>query len=110
MKKNDKIEQEIGRTLDHFDHAERLPPDPFFYTRLQARLAEKDQQPGVLPLFMRVALLTVLLVVNIATGLWYLGGVSEQSPTDTRQELAGILATDFKLDNQQNSIFLFEQE
>lgn len=110
MKKNEKIEQEIRKTLDQFDHAEQLPPNPYFYTRVQARLEEKHRQQSVLPVFLRVAFLTVLFAINFVTGVWYLGGIDQTYQTDTRQELAGILAADLKLDTEEGSIFLFEQE
>ncbi len=48
MNKKEKIEQKIRKTLDQFDHAEQLPPNPYFYTRVQARLEETRRQQNVI--------------------------------------------------------------
>ncbi len=41
MNKQEKIQNEIDKTLGMFEKKESLPPNPYFYTRVQQRLNEK---------------------------------------------------------------------
>lgn len=108
MNKKEKIEQEISKTFEQFDRADKLPSNPYFYTRVQARLEEKKKQQNVFFAILKPALIIALLAVNMSTVIWYLGGTEQQDQTNSRQELAEILAGDLKLDNDQNSNFIFE--
>ncbi len=108
MNKKEKVEQEIHKTLDQFEHAEQLPANPYFYTRVQARLEETRRQQNVFSTILKPSLLMALVAINISTVFLYFSESEQQDQTNTRQELLEILANDFKLDNEQNSIFIFE--
>ena len=108
MNRKEKIEQEINKTLEQFDQADKLPQNPYFYTRVQARLEEKQKQQNVFFAILKPALIIALIVVNMSTAIWYLGGAEQQDQINPRQELAEILADDFELDKDQNNIFIFE--
>jgi len=107
MNKKEKIEQEISKTLEQFDQAEKLPPNPYFYTRVQARLEEKKRQQNVFFAILKPALIIALVAVNMSTAIWYLGGTEQKDQTNSRQELVEILAGDLELDDDQNSNFIF---
>ena len=104
MNKKEKIEEQISKTLDQFEHAEQLPPNPYFYTRVQARLEETRRQKRVLSAILRPALLTALVTINLSTAVWYLGGSDHVNQSETRKELIEILAGDLKLDDNQSSL------
>ena len=53
---------------------------------------------------MKPAMLTLLVVVNVGTAAWYLSG-SENSQTDSRQELIEYLSDDFNVVNSQSDLF-----
>ncbi len=108
MNKKEKIEQEISKTLEQFDQSDMLPPNPYFYTRVQARLEEKQKQQNVFFSILKPALIIALVAVNMSTAIWYLGGSEQQDQTNSRQELMEMLAGDFKLDSDQNSNFIFK--
>ena len=108
MNKKEKIEQEIQKTLDLFDSAEKLPRNPYFYTRLQARLDERRRKRSIYSAILKPALLTVLVVVNLGTAFWYMSGGEQQYQTDSREELIDILAGDLNLDNQESDLFIIE--
>lgn len=110
MKRNEKIRQEILKTMDQFNAPERLEPDPYFYTRLQAELREKRHKKSVFYTALRVAFYSVLLVLNVGTTAWYLNLNDGDYQDNTRRELSEILATDLILNSEDNSIFLFEEE
>lgn len=105
MNKKEKIEQEIQKTMEQFDNAEQLPPNPYFYTRVQARLEDSRKQHRILSAVLKPALFTILVAVNLSTAVWYMGSTDQTSQTDTRTELTEILAGDLKLDNNQADLF-----
>ena len=69
--KNDKrnIQEKINKTLDVLDKVEKIETDPFFYTRLSARLEKQESKPGFDWLFetplLKPILVGFVLVVNI---------------------------------------------
>lgn len=69
MKKYPNIEEEVERTLQSLEGIQRAEPDPFFYTRLQARMEQKFvKKTGWQwrPVYAFAALALVLLL-NFAT-------------------------------------------
>ncbi len=108
MNKKEKIEQQINKTLDQFDHAEQLAPNPYFYTRVQARLEEQNQQRNVFTTILKPAFLTTLVAINIATAFWHISGNDQNYQTNSQQELTEILAGDLNLDQGQTDLFAIE--
>ena len=106
MNKQEKIEQEIAKTLGNFDKAEPMPENPYFYTRVKARLDKRGQKQSAFSFFLKPALLIALLLINAFTVLWYFSGVNSVYQSSTRQDLIEILSGDLKVENQQNN-FLF---
>lgn len=107
MNKKEKIEQEISKTLEKFDQADNMPPNPYFYTRVQARLEKKQKHQNVFFAILKPALIIALVVLNVSTAFWYFRGTVQQEQTNSRQELAEILAGDLKLDSDQDRNFIF---
>jgi hypothetical protein len=75
MKKEQPVQQHIDDILQSLDSLQRAEPQPFFYTRLQAKLenrpAEKTWEWLSKPVF-SLATLLLLLVLNIAVISSYL--------------------------------------
>jgi hypothetical protein len=108
MNVKEKIELEIRKTLDQFDNMEQLPPNPYFFTRLQVRLKEKQKQHTIISVILKPALLIALVALNLGTGYWYFSGDEPQDQQNTKQELVEILKNDLTLITEQNNIFIFE--
>ena len=112
MKKNEKIEREIGKTLNCFDAAERLKVDPYFYTRLRTRIADEEGgRRSVLKGFfslnvLRPAFLTVVLLLNILTAVMVFHKPRER--TDNREQYLSAFAEEYSLDLDGKSSSLFE--
>ncbi|MFZ5516675.1 MAG: hypothetical protein ACOY90_08560 [Candidatus Zhuqueibacterota bacterium] len=95
MNRKQKIEQEIEKTLGQFERAERLPSNPYFHTRVQARLNETPEPSGVLkPIF-----LAVLLTLNILTAVYFIGGGTSQSTA--RSDLLSEFAQEIGLEESE---------
>ena len=105
QQKKEHIEGEIQKTLDQFDAAEQLPPDPFFFTRLQARLEQQNQQRGILLVFLRPALLTALVALNLSTAVWYFSRSDQQDQASSQQQFIQILARDLALETDRSALF-----
>ncbi|MFA7289967.1 MAG: hypothetical protein WC055_13905 [Melioribacteraceae bacterium] len=98
MNNKEKIEKQIEKTLEQFNNAEILPPNPFFYTRVEAKIKAKQKSSYVLTEVLKPAMLIVLLAINISTAVWYLSA-SEQQEESSQSELIYLLSSDFKSDN-----------
>ena len=78
MTKKEKIEQEVQKTMDSFDQAQRLKSDPFFYTRLKAQIdymnAEKSKVGSwtFAWAILKPALLFFIIALNIVTATLFL--------------------------------------
>ncbi len=108
MNKKEKIEQEIDKTLAQFDNAERLPSNPYFYTRVQARLEEKQRPRRSFSAILKPVLFSTLVAINLTTAVWYLSVTSQVNQSETRQELLDILSHDLNLDNTQSNFLIIE--
>jgi len=110
MDRKRKIEEEIARTLEEFDRVERLPEDPYFYTRLQTRLRERlTEKTGFFKL-LRPAIVTALLLLNIVTAFFYLSADTSVQTTDSRQQMVLLLSKELGMEQSENNIFSLLEE
>ena len=111
MDRKSKIDQEAEKTLNAFEYAERLPKDPFFFTRLQARIDEQERQKHTLPEsilkgWLRPVLLGSIVAVNVLTSVLVL----EKSSTQiTREDRMQAFAETYSLDQSQSNVFFFSE-
>ncbi|KAA3615806.1 MAG: hypothetical protein D8M58_16600 [Calditrichaeota bacterium] len=108
MNKKEKIEQQINKTLDQFDNAEQLPPNPYFYTRVQAHIDERKNKRTVFAAILKPALFTTLVVINLSTAFWYMNADDQLNQVDTREELIELLGSDLNVDNNQSNFLDFK--
>ena len=111
MDKKSKINQEVDKTLQAFSEAERLPKDPFFYTRLQAGIEEQEKKKRIIPESMlrgrlRPAFLVGIVALNVLTAVFVL----EKSGTQiSRQDRIQAFAETYALGQSQTNVFLFNE-
>ena len=110
MDRTKKIEQEIAKTLEEFDRVEQLPEDPYFYTRLQARLNSREKKNALFPRVLRPAIVTALLLLNIGTAYFYLNTGAGGETTSQRQELGQMMAEELSMQQAENNTFIFLKE
>lgn len=108
MNKKENIQNEVDKTLGLFDKKESLPPNPYFYTRVQQRINEKSRKEFSIFGILKPAFFTALIALNLTTAIWYTSSDSLTNQTDTNVELADILKSDFNLDSEQTENLLFE--
>ena len=101
MSRKKKIEHEVEKTLQCFDSAEKLEENPFFYTRVKARIESRNNEAGKsLWQFgwsiLKPAFLVLIIVINIITVTMYF--TSKQSQTGYQEQLMQTFAQEFSLD------------
>ena len=113
MNKKDKIDHRVQKTLDCFEKAERIKSNPFFYTRLQARIDEYEtkgraENRQLVWNGLRLAFLVFMVAINILTATKFFHN-SDYGYTN-REGLVNSFALEFNLDsNQNNPIFLINE-
>lgn len=108
MDKIDKIEQDIRKTLDQFNDAEQLPPNPWFSTRVMTQLEKQQDKKTVFSAFLKPALLMALVALNLGTALWYLSDSEDSNQSSDRQQLIEMLSGDLKPNSNQSTFILEE--
>jgi hypothetical protein len=108
MKNKEKIEEEIRKTLDMFEQKESLPPNPYFYTRVQQRLNEKSENKSIVAGYLKPVFLSILLFINVATFVWYFDSSANYTAANNQEELIEYLSSDLNLNTNQSNIFLAE--
>ncbi len=109
MNKKENIESEIQKTMKQFELKEQLQPNPYFYTRVKTRLDERRSKPRKFySVILQPALLTALVALNLSTAIWYFNSSEQYSETIKKTNLIDIFSEDFKIDNNQNSLNIFE--
>ena len=108
MNKQEKIENEIDKTLGLFEKKKSLPPNPYFYTRIQQRLNERQKKKFSIFSVLKPAFFTALIALNLTTAIWYTRSNSLTINTETDLELVDILKSDFNLESDQTENLLFE--
>ena len=114
MTKKEKIEQEVQKTFESFGQAERLKSNPFFYTRLKARIDDLHSQKqktrgwefawGIL----QPALFLLIIVLNIFTATLFLK--NRNNEYSSREQLLDAFAQELTLDsNQYNPTLLINE-
>ncbi len=87
--RKERIEKEVEKTLQQLDRFEKLESDPFFYTRLQARIKSTQDQPlssglsSFIGRYFRLAFLVLLLVLNLISALLVFQNRNSSSDTQT---------------------------
>ena len=100
MDREKRIEEAIEQTLQGFEAAERLQANPFFFTRLRARIEGLDRgatrayRPALG--FLRLASLVLLVVLNVVTATCFLK--SDPSEAYERGELISAFAQEYALE------------
>jgi len=108
MDKKEKIQNEIDKTLGLFEQHELLPPNPYFYTRVQQRLREASKKEFSFSTILKPAFFTALIALNLTTAIWYTSTDDLINRSETDTELADILKNDFNLDGDQTESTIFE--
>jgi len=108
MKKQEKIEKEIEKTLNQFENVETLEPNPYLSTRIQQRLNERNDIKFKIGTVLKPAFLTLLFAFNIVTTIWYVNPSEQNYELEKDESLIEILSSDFNLDSDESNLLIVE--
>jgi len=101
-----RIDDEIERTLSSLDGLDDIDAGPYFFTRVQQRLADTQSAPGW-GLRIRPAYIALILLLNIVTISVTL--VSDPGKTSIRTSEVAALAQQYSLGTS-GSMIMFDGE
>jgi hypothetical protein len=107
MKREQKIMQEIEKTLDLFERPERLKPNPFLYSRVQAQLDSLKVRKTWLAL-LKPVFLALLLTLNILTAVYFFSNGNNQGTSTFRSELKSEFVQEYGLEANTNEYSLIQ--
>jgi cytochrome c-type biogenesis protein CcmH/NrfG len=102
MENEEKIREEVEKTLRAFDDERILEPNPFLYARIKAEQESRSRRSSNgIPARISLNFVVVMIVflVNLFTALYYFEGKKEQ---DLQEKLVSELKEDLQIDQSQN--------
>ena len=106
--KREKIEKEIEKTFEQFVKADKLTPDPYFYSNVKRRLESEDKKEKSLNIILKPALLLILILFNITSIIWYTSVNKVETTISQQKDFIEILSNDLNINQSQENI-LFEK-
>ena len=115
MKSKEQIEQEVMKTLQCFEQRESIECNPFFSTRVLARIRSLEEEQRMRSLrkvfslgYLRPALLALIVVLNITSAIIVFRGT--QTQTNVREQYLTAFADEYALNQQEYDVFLSNQQ
>ena len=101
MTPQEKIQQEIERTLQSLDHVKRAEANPFLFTRIKARMNKKaNGLEGVFSFISKPIIAVAILLLVMAVNGWALWGGSDSEVVITADNGSSA----FELANEYNTV------
>jgi hypothetical protein len=98
MRNEEKIKEEVGKTLNAFDYINDLEANPYLLIRLQSKIESSElKEKGFLKgKILRPAILFIIVVINILTGVYFIDSGSRTS-TATKQQYFSKISSEYTL-------------
>ena len=113
MKRIKRIEEEIDKTLRCLDEIEEIEASPFFFTRLQARIREQEEEKVsfITRLFgvrgLRPALLGLVVVLNLVSAAFIWQRVHGRF--EDRSQYLSALVEEYSLNVSDNYLLISDE-
>ena len=113
MKKTNKIQEEVEKTLTSMDNIEDLQANPFLYTRLMAEIKERQEGTAKLKFtlggikVLRPVLFVMLLIINLISFIYIFQ--SEESQINYRDDYISAFAEEYSLDSSTYEFLEFSE-
>ena len=98
MKNEERIKEEVEKTLNAFDNISNLDENPYLFTRLQAEIQGSEvKAKGVLRgKILKPVILFIIVLFNIFTGIYFLDSESGTT-TVTKQDYFSKISSEYTL-------------
>lgn len=98
MNKKDKIREEVEKTVNAFDHLEKLEGNPYLFTRIQSEIESnltKEKRYNFKGEFLRPVILFLILIMNVFTVIFFFNSKSETS--STKQTYFSAISSEYSI-------------
>ena len=98
MKNEQKIREEVEKTLNAFDNISDLDENPYLITRLKAKIEESGSKEKSLlkGKILQPVILFIIVIFNIFTGIYFFDSGS-QTTTVTKQDYFSKISSEYTL-------------
>lgn len=90
MEREKQILEEVEKTMNSFESLPKLESNPFLFTRIKARIQSegiKRTKKASVEFIFRPATLAIILILNIATAVYFFGTSSKSSSASLEETL-----------------------
>lgn len=103
MDKNQKILDEVKKTISLLDNVKNIEPNPFLFTRVKAKIDSKYYEverstDSVVLRFAKRSIFALLILFNIYTIVSYLS--SDESTAQSREQYLKNIKNEYSIDNE----------
>jgi hypothetical protein len=98
MKKEDKIREEVEKTINAFEHVEKLEGNPHLFTRIQSEIESnftKKKSFNLKGELLRPVILFLILIMNIFTAVFFFN--SKSGATSTKQNYFSAISSEYSI-------------
>ena len=98
MNKEEKIREEVEKTLKAFDNIENIEENPYLFTRIQSEiesLQTKGKGYSLKGNILKPAILFLVLIINVCTIIFFQG--SESTDTSTKQTYLSAISSEYSI-------------
>ena len=98
MKKEDKIREEVEKTLNAFDKIKNLDKNPYMFTRLQSEIEDNRIKEKLFFLkgeLLRPIILFFILIMNLLTALFFFNQKNET--TSTKHTYLSAISSEYSI-------------
>ncbi len=99
MKNEEKIREEVEKTLNAFDNIDNLSENPYLFTRLQTKIEESvalNEKRGFKGIILKPAILFIIVILNIFTGIYFINS-GNKTTTVTKQDYFSKISSEYIL-------------
>ena len=99
MNKEDKIREEVEKTVNAFDHMEKIEGNPYLFSRIQFELESnltKKKSYSLKGEFLRPVILFLILIMNVFTVIFFFNSKSETS--SAKQTYFSAISSEYSID------------
>ena len=97
MDRKERIQNEVNKTLDEFENAERLKPNPYLATRIEAQMRQEEREKSVSFGWglLKPALMLAVVAANILTISSF---INYNNETTESSDTTSVFAQEFGLE------------
>jgi hypothetical protein len=112
MDKNQKIFDEVKKTISQLDNVKNIEPNPFLFTKIKAQIDSKNfvanrNADSIVLKFVKQTVIILLILFNIYTIVNYLN--TDEQISESREQYLKNIKSEYSLDNETDYLVNIER-